>query len=141
MPFILDRISSMPWYCPNAFIFPCLLVGRMESIFENERPIDCLPACHHMGKKGCCMCVFSACLNFCLPLPISPLFACFSICLRWKIMDQFNIEGGCAEILLGCCYPCAVYQQLLFLDKLKEQRQVDSSGLEGPNLQRKLLHM
>jgi hypothetical protein len=37
-------------------------------------------------------------------------------------MDQFNIDGGCLEISKGCCYPCSLFQQFVFLEDMRKRR-------------------
>lgn len=137
--FSLVNPMWFPTFIPNAFTCPCGLVGRLESMMHNERPLRnavcacCLPG---MGWYGISCCVFSATLNFCLPMPLSPIFGCFAVYQRWKIMDQFNIDGGCMEISKGCCYPCALFQQFVFLDDMRKRRLLTRSVADESNMLR-----
>lgn len=54
-------------------------------------------------------------------------------------MDQFNIDGGCCEVLKGCCYPCALYQQFIFLDAMKQHRMHDNTSVSANSLDSGLL--
>ena len=97
--------------------FPCILMGRTYSILENEEDSCC---CLKFGLRGCCCCVCTAVLNCCIPVcTISPFFALGVIYQRSRIMDQFNIHGGCSEAVKGCCCTCSVYQQYNFANEFK----------------------
>lgn len=54
-------------------------------------------------------------------------------------MDQFNIDGGCTEMMKGCCYPCALYQQFIFLYEMKRQRMYDNTSVSNSSLDSGLL--
>jgi hypothetical protein len=143
----VDAPRCFPIFFPRAFSCPCGLFGRIESLLENEIEINCccfslcLPG---IGLEGLAWCMCASLCNFCLPLPLSPAFGCLTVYQRWRIMDQFNIDGGCCEIMKGCCYPCALYQQFVFLHEMKRKRMLDDntsvsncsldSGLLGSSL-------
>ena len=108
---ITGESKFYPLFCPYAVICPCLLMGRAQTILENEKEWSCCCfAPLAMGNVGFCICCLASLSNCCLPLPVSPLLGCCSICQRGRIMDQFNIEGGACEVFKGCCCPCAVFQ-------------------------------
>ena len=99
--------------------FPCVLMGRTASILANEEELKCC-CCLQLGFRGLCCCSFSALLNCCLPVcTLSPLFALGVIYQRSRIMDQFNIHGGCFEAMKACCCVCSVYQQYNFANEFK----------------------
>ena len=118
-----------PVECPSRMLhlcFPCLLLGRTYSILENEEENCC---CLKVGYRGFCCCGFSALLNCCIPVcPISPFFALGVVYQRSRIMDKFNIHGGCSEAIKGCCCTCSVYQQYNFANEFKI-RKLQRSGV------------
>jgi hypothetical protein len=97
--------------------FPCILMGRTYSILENEEEGCC---CLKLGARGFCCCGCAAISNCCIPIcTLSPLFAMEVIYQRSRIMDQFNIHGGCSEAMKGCCCTCSLYQQYNFANEFK----------------------
>lgn len=129
--------TCFPIFFPRALTCPCGLYGRVESLLENETEIDCccfkwcLPG---VGREGLMWCVCAAACNFCIPFPFSPVFGCLTAYQRWRIMDQFNIDGGCFEVSKGFCYPCALYQQFVFLHELKRQRLYENTSVLDSSL-------
>jgi hypothetical protein len=109
-------------FFPLSVFCPCLVLGRTQSILDNESGAECYSSLLQMGPTGCSLCFLSSLSNFCLPFALSPLFGCCSMCQRGRIMDQFNIDGGAGELLKACFCPCGVYQQYQFLKSIQRRK-------------------
>jgi hypothetical protein len=87
-----------PDFFPLSVFCPCLVLGRTQSILDNESGADCYSSLFQLGPTGCCLCMFGSIANCCFPLAVSPLFGCCSMCQRARIMEQFNIEGSAGAV-------------------------------------------
>ena len=131
MASISGRSTWWPLFCPIAVCFPCIVVGKIESLLANESGVRCccinvcLPG---LGPYGLCCCVCSGMLNCCLPFPFSPALAGYVLIQRHQIMDKFNIDDGCVETSKGCCCPCALFQHYVFLEEIRRRRCYESSN-------------
>lgn len=116
-----ENKDTMMYTTKQALICPCLIVGENATLIVEEEMMcnNCL--CHDvlkLGSKGCCFCFTS------LPLcPALPIFSCFVCLLRWRMMEKYNIqEEDWCEAMKGCCFPCALTQQNIFLRELHHNR-------------------
>jgi hypothetical protein len=111
-----------PDFFPLSVFCPCLVLGRTQSILDNESGADCYSSLFQLGPTGCCLCMFGSIANCCFPLAVSPLFGCCSMCQRARIMEQFNIEGGALELFKACFCPCGVFQQNRFMKDVQRRK-------------------
>ena len=109
-------------FFPLSIFCPCIILGRTQSILDNELNLDSYSQTFQMGPNGCFQCLLSGILNFCIPFPISPLFVCCLMCQRARIMDQFNIDGGLVELSKACFCSCASYQQYRFMKEIQRRK-------------------
>ena len=85
-----------------------------------------------MGRRGLLACCLTLPCSF-SPLPVSPFFMVASFFMRGHIMTKYGIKGGLNEQLKGCCYPCALTQELLHIREVQFYEQSRTKGVNaGP---------
>ncbi|KAK3262317.1 hypothetical protein CYMTET_28821 [Cymbomonas tetramitiformis] len=111
--------SSCVW-CPGLIPKSCCtapcVVGAVHTADVGERPLlhwYLYKICLGFGREGFGVCMLACLLNACSPLPISPAFCCYVLHQRKQIARKYGMsnDGWCsAEVLKGCCVPCALLQ-------------------------------
>ena len=109
-----------PYFCPMSVLGTCCVIGRINTILEKEQEMCC-----EMGPKGwlCCF-VSNALLG-------PPGFLLCGLCLRTRVMTDYNVQGGTSEWLQGICFPCSYFQMLVSL-KEWEAEKVKSAVVANP---------
>jgi hypothetical protein len=102
-----DKLRFCPLFCPLSCCCPCIMLGRIKTMVDKEKPCCC-----EMGCQGC-LCCFMSTICMC------PFQMGLSASLRADVARDFRVENGgtCCDICKGCCcVPCSIFQIYVSLE-------------------------